>query len=256
MSALKQNRTRIPQEWFEKQYAGFAAQDKITRAKTEALLEARRQKSRDFAVANRRVRDRLQAEIRPRQQAKRDEVRASLEHKMTVADARVAAKMAKMEASIVEGKEQRAQGVVERREYFADADQRLDKRAASLARLAPERTEAAQRARDRRLSEISEKAQRQQSRRASYQTVRDRFQQERVEESQFIKEKHQGLSAWLQDLDQQKRTMVRQRKVDGAASTLQRQAIIQTSYDQWHQTLRATHLPDDPKLHIRRMPTV
>lgn len=49
-TALKKNRDRIPDEWFEKQCAGFAARDKAAREACQSRNESRRSSCREFAM--------------------------------------------------------------------------------------------------------------------------------------------------------------------------------------------------------------
>jgi soluble cytochrome b562 len=122
-----------------------------------------------------------------------------------------------------------------------------EQRAAAFQRLVDERPKAARQAVERRLSAVSERAQRRQALQLEAQRHRENVQQQQYEQNQMMMERQHGLSEWLKSLDEQKRNMLWQRRVDGVASSLQRQTILQTTRDAWHETLRATPLPDDPQ---------
>lgn len=204
-SALKQNRTRIPQEWFEKQYEGFAKRDAAARKKTEALLEARRAKCRDFALTRERTLQRLYTEIQPSQQMEREELRKSLDRRITTADARLAAKLKRRDASIAERRQRHEECIAERRSFFADGERSRNERAEEFQSLADARPVAARRAKERLHSTTAEKAQRAQSLRLDAQRQRDAMGQQERQHHQMLMEKHHGLGIWLKDLDRQKR---------------------------------------------------
>ena len=246
-AALKQNRERIPDEWFDKQYAQFAKRDAAVRKQTAERLEARRRRCEEFAATRRRALDRVYSDLRPQEQAEREELRQSFEHRMAESHARLAEKAKRQEAALLERKQRHEEDIVDRRNFFADAHSEQEKRAAAFQRLADERPKAGRQAMERRLSEVSAKAQRRQALQLEAQQQRERYFQEQHEENQALMERQTGLSEWLKDLDGQKKGLLWQRKVDGVASSLQRQSIVQSSQDAWHETLRCTPLPDDPK---------
>ena len=90
VSSMKKTRVRTPQEWFEKQYENIAERDAAAKKKTDALIEARRQKCLDFAASRRRTLERLQSDIRPQQEAEREGPARGHGHRRTAADAPVA----------------------------------------------------------------------------------------------------------------------------------------------------------------------
>lgn len=247
VSALQKNRERIPEEWFEKHYANFAKRDAAVRQQTEERLEARRRRCEDFAVSRRRALDRVYSDIRPREQQEREERRRSLEHRMAESHARLAKEAEEKQAAIMEQKKRHQEDSVERREFFADVRREQEERAAAFQRLADERPKAARQAVERRLSAVAERSQRRQALQLEALKHRDHVRQQQYEQSQTLMDRQRGLSEWLKSLDEQKQHMLWQRRVDGVRSSLQRQAILETSYDAWHQGLRSTPLPNDPK---------
>ena len=246
-SALHQNRVRTPDAWFEKKHAEFAERDKVARRRTQELLQARRNKCQEFAVARHRVLERLASDVRPQQQMEREEMRRSLEDKLATASTRLSMGTAQQGKAILQRKQQHEEGKAERKNYFASVQREREQRADGLRRLGEGRVASVTEAVERRQQATLARAQRAQSLRQMQQQRLGTAHQQRLQQHQILMDKHHGLSEWLQSLDQTKHETLRQRKISGMASTLQRQSILQTSYDQWHQKLRSTPLPDDPQ---------
>ena len=247
VSSMKKTRVRTPPEWFEKQYENIAERDAAAKKKTDALIEARRQKCLDFAVSRRRTLERLQSDIRPQQEAEREELARVHGHRMTAADSRVADKKERMDAAILGRRQQHEQDVKARQKFWVNAQRMEEKRAARLQSFAEPRVENVRRARERRLSEGSEKAQRRHALQVEASKVREYGMRQQQQQSEAAMERQHGLSEWLRDLDHQKKTTLRQRRISGMRSSLERQSILQQSYDQWHEKLRETPLPTDPE---------
>ena len=166
---------------------------------------------------------------------------------MTAADSRVADKKERMDAAILGRRQQHEQDVKARQKFWVNAQRMEEKRAARLQSFAEPRVENVRRARERRLSEVSEKAQRRHALQVEASKVREYSLRQQQQQNEAAMERQHGLSEWLRDLDHQKKTTLRQRRISGMRSSLERQSILQQSYDQWHEKLRETPLPTDPE---------
>jgi hypothetical protein len=209
-SALKQNRTRIPAEWFDKQYASIAQRDAAARQQAEVRLEARRVKCQEFATTRRRTMDRLFSEIIPQREMERGQIQRSLHTRMSAADTRLAARAERRSSGISERRARREQDSAERANFFAEVRREQSEREVSFQQVADARPAAARRAWERRLGSVSEKAQRAQQLRDDAQAKRDELQRRRRRHHERLMEKHHGMGEWLQDLDRQKRATLRQ----------------------------------------------
>ena len=59
--------------------------------------------------------------------------------------------------------------------------------------------------------------------------TREYFLRQQQQQNEAAMERQHGLSEWLKDLDHQKKTALRQRRVSGMRSSLERQSILQQS---------------------------
>lgn len=249
-SALRQNRERIPEAWFEKQYASVAARDEVVRERVQGRLQSRRARQQEFAASRHRALEHLASDIRPRQQMEREALRSSLERKMSQAAGRLVARGATPDGArgqaLLQRKQQHELDAIERREFFASQQRVQDERAVGFQQLAEDRKAASLGARERLQYATAERAERARALQADAQRQREELGQHRAFEQQMLRDKHDGIGDWLTLFDTQKRATLRQRRVGGLASTLQRKAILQSTRNAWHETLRDSPIPDDP----------
>eukprot|EP01052_Picozoa_sp_SAG31_P041849 SAG31_NODE_6462_length_2007_cov_3.042977_2_plen_235_part_00 len=200
-----------------------------------------------LGVSRDRAFERLFSDIRPRQEFELEELSELHEKKMSRSVSRLEAIATERQTSSFQRKERKEQDFLDRQEHFAESHRLEQKRAAELRRLGENRDKSAASKAERRQQAASERAKRARAMQLEARRQREHMVAVEREHHQRLQEKHHGLSEWLKSLDQQKSEMMRQRKVFGLQSSLQRKAILQTTNNAWHETLRFTPLPEDPK---------